>query len=182
MDAVAEVIRTGVTAVFGSLIGGYASYVWGKKAKIDEIRVKKVLDLLERLSVTLQDVDRETECLASWFESNFKLLETVAEGVRHFREGADTTYAGKLEYIEQLKKDKSELASLTKQAHLYLPEALLNDLTAYIDIGRFDFSTVWPIFDTYLEQLFANILDAEKRAARSRLKEEIMKGLKKVRP
>lgn len=163
------------------IISGAASYWWGKRAKIDEIRIQRVHELVEKMSVAFLDVHRGMERLASWFESNFKNLNSIAEAVDRFREGADTIYASKKDDIEQLAKDKATLGTLVKQGQVYLPERLLNDLAAYMETCSFQFSNVWPFFDTYLEGLVENILDPEKRSARARLEQNIIKRFRRVR-
>jgi hypothetical protein len=177
MESVAEKLLLVLLAI----VSGGVTYWWGKRAKIDEIRIRRVHDLVEQISVTFQDVHGGMERLGNWFESNFKNLNSVAEGVERFRELADTTYAAKKDDLEQLAKAKATLSSLVKQGQVYLPEKLLNDLTAYMETCSFQFSNVWPLFDTYLEGLFANILNQEKRSARTRLEEKVMKKLRKVR-
>jgi len=167
--------------VLVAIISGAATYWWGKRAKIDDIRIKRVHALVETMSIAFLGVHRGMERLASWFESNFKNLNSIAEGVDRFRQGVDTIYASKKDEIEQLAKDKATLGSLVTQGQVYLPEKLLNDLAAYMETCSFHYSNVWPLFDTYLEELFENILDIEKRSARARLEQKIMKGFRRVR-
>lgn len=172
---VIAVLTSGATGI----ATGWASYLWGRKAKVDEVRIAKSHELLQSLAVSFQKVHQSNEHLPRWFQSNFELLPSFPARVERLREFASGLYADAVAEIKVLQQEKAKLADLLLQGHVYLPSALCNDVSEYLDACQFGWMNA-AVFDNYLEGLFENLLDETKAAQRSELAKQILSGLTKA--
>jgi hypothetical protein len=163
-----------------ALVTGWFSYLWGKRSKIDEVRIKKVHELIQSIATSFQIVHALNTRLPKQFHANFDAMKTVEAGVERLKQYGKTIYADDIAAIERQAQERSKLHELMPHASVYLPKALCDDLQAYLDGCAFAYSNVWPLFDTYIESLFENLLDEDKARLREDLAEKIMDGLRKA--
>lgn len=168
-----------VTSGGMGIVTGWASYVWGRKAKVDEVRITKSHELIQSIAVCFQKVHQSNVGLAEWFRSNFELLGSTKAGVARLREFAGGLYADHAAEIKTLEQERGALQELLLQARVYLPKGVTDDLGAYLHSCRFEWSEV-VLFNTYLEGLFENLLDAKASKRRSELATGILQGLRRA--
>jgi len=95
----------------------------------------------------------------------------------------------KSEYSEQIKKVHSlsdkryALTEKVRQARLYLPPKILNDIKEYTDIGLFSYQTDGGILvNTYFREFFRNLYEHANQEKRSNLSKRIFKRIRNLAP
>lgn len=168
--------------LLASLILVWAAYLRGKRAKIDDIRLRRKYDLAERLAVRLQADNREREWLLGWYHRSFDHLPDLDTAMHYFHKHAND-HKSIQEAIGNLAKGIIELVSLRQEAAVYLPSNLLKAVDTYEETTRFTHETDGGlgIYDTYFRNFFETLLDEDRTKRRLTAFKRTISGLSKLR-
>lgn len=170
-------VLTGMTWV-GSVV---ITYVFAKREKVDDLRIRRRHELVEKLSVLIQEDHQLREVLRRSFESNFSHL-----GRKEAYEAFDThesLYQGMRQSIERCAETKAELDDLAREIAIYISERLLAELQGYLSTTTFTYMTdgYGLLINTYAASFFENLLDKTRAQEQREAFTNVMKGLRNVK-
>lgn len=161
----------------GALFSLYVSYKLGKRGKVDDLFIKRRHDLVERLSVALQDDFETREVLRSEYESNFGHVDEF-KAMEVFNR-YDDLYQGMRNNIQRCAELLASLRQLRREVAIYVKPKVAQLVEQYIACNQFTFDTDGGLLiNTYAEEFFRNLLDESKHARRETLFRHLMKELR----
>lgn len=163
------------------LVSVVVTYRIGKRGKIDDLKIHRRHELVEKLSILLQEDYQTRKGLISQFHSNFDHLER-AEAYDAFEEHY-SLYQGMRASIERCGELKIELRTLSREIAIYIQENLLSELNAYLESTSFTYSTdgFGILINTYGRSFFENLLNETNIETQDSTYSKILKGLRNVR-
>lgn len=172
-----DFVKVALPSVIG-IIGMFITYHLGKKAKTDDIRIKRGYELAEQIAVLFQDIHEIYITLDQLVTRNFGHVD-FSDAIESFHRYS-SLYEQDRDRISSLMEKRVQLAALIKSARVYLSPDLLDKLQAYIQRGEFVYTTDGGIFtDTYIEDFFRNLRDSSNRSRREQLYKEVLSSLHK---
>lgn len=163
------------------LVSVVITYQIGKRGKVDDLKIHRRHELVEKLSILLQEDHQTRESLIRQFHSNFKHLERP-EAYEAF-EKHDSLYQGLRTDIERCAELKIELQTLSRETAIYIQEDLLTELNKYLDSTSFTYMTdgFGFLINTYGRSFFDNLLDETNIKIQNAAYSKILKGLRNVK-
>ena len=136
MATFSEIILSGAAAVGTALI----AYHFGKRSKIDDLRIKRRQELAEELAIALQRDHELRESLIEQFTGNLKHLGRE-EAIQAFKKHAETLYKGMCEEIDKLPETRNKIGELLRQGVIYFNKPLVKLIKDYLDTTEFSYTT-----------------------------------------
>ena len=163
-------------AIFSSLV----TYIFTRKGKVDDLTIKRGIEIAEKLSVTVQNIMEDEEYFYQLYDGNYGHADDMDKAIRNFKL-KESLFGEDYEKIEELAKSRKQVNDDLKVGRLYLNGKIIEDIQTYINIGHFSFQQDGSgLIDTYYLNFFKNLIDENNRQKRSQLSESIKKGLKKL--
>jgi hypothetical protein len=169
-------------AIFTPLLTACLGYYFGKRSKIDDLRIKRRHELAEQLSIAIQKDHKTRENLMQGYKSNFEHLDEM-RAIEAF-EKHPNLYSTMRQQIEQLSESGSQISELGQQGAIYFDVSLPELIDTYNEATNFSFSTDGCggiFFDTYNQAFFSNLLNSERIEIRRRTFKAIMKNLRDMK-
>jgi hypothetical protein len=163
------------------LISVVITYKISKRGKVDDLKIQRRHELVERLSILIQEDHQTRLTLAAEFFSNFEHLDR-AEAYEAF-EKHESLYQGIRASIERCAEIKIELRDISREIAIYINEDLLTEINKYMDSTSFSYMTdgVGFLINTYGRSFFENLLDNKNINIQNSTYKKILKGLRNVR-
>jgi len=177
---IVDLIKWVLTAI-AWIVSVFVTYKIGKRGKVDDLKIHRRHELVEKLSILLQEDHQTREGLIRQFHRNFAHLERAA--AYEAFETLETLYQDMRASIERCAELKIELRSLSRQIAIYLQEDLLSELNKYLGSTSFTYITdgIGLFINTYGRSFFENLLDETNIKIRNIAYFNILKGLRNVR-
>lgn len=162
------------------LVSVIVTYHIGKRGKVDDLKIRRRHELVEKLSVLLQEDHQVRKGLNRQFNSNFNHLER-AEAYEAF-ERHESLYQGMRSSIERCSEIKYEMHTLERDIAIYIKEELLLEIEKYINSTTFTYSTdgFGFLINTYGRSFFENLLNEENINIQNTSYSKLMKGLRNI--
>jgi len=163
------------------LISVVVTYQIGKRGKVDDLKIQRRHELVEKLSILLQEDHLVRNGLITEFHSNFDHLERA--GAYEAFERHETLYLSMRASIERCAELKIELRTLSREVAIYVPEDLLSELSRYQESTSFTYTTdgLGLLINTYGRSFFENLLDDNNIQIQKSAYSKVMKGLRNVK-
>ncbi len=171
-----------ILSILGIIISSTAGYIFGRRKKIDEIRLNIAFPKAEEISIIIQEIFDDEESLTKWWHNNFGHLKNIDEGIEYF-EKHNNLYENEHQVVQNLLNKSGLLCKNVRSARIYLNEKDLDRIEEYLSIGHFTYSSDGLggiLFSTFLKEFFSNLLDEENSKKRIALFAEIKKRLNKM--
>ena len=181
LDAeVVDLIKWALTGL-AWLISVVITYHIGKRGKVDDLKIQRRHELVDKLSILLQEDHQTRQTLVAEFNSNFEHLDRV-EAYEAF-EKHESLYQSMRAGIERCAELKIELRNLSREIAIYINEDLLKEINKYIDSTSFSYMTdgFGFLINTYGRSFFDNLLDTKNIDIQNTTYKKILKGLRDVR-
>lgn len=171
------------------LLGGLAwlmsigiTYWIGRRAKIDDIRLKRIYEIAEEIAILIQKDHHERESLLEQFDENFGHIPERRDAYAAVDRFPDL-YQSIRRMMGGLPDQINTLQDLNRTAIIYLDKTLTKLIEEYIAVTRFSYSTDGGfLINTYIANFFENLQSQEKLNRRRDLHEQIMEKLRKLKP
>jgi len=177
---VADLIKWILTGL-AWLVSVVITYHVGKRGKVDDLKIQRRHELVEKLSILLQEDHQTRQTLVAEFNSNFEHLDRP-EAYEAF-EKHESLYQGMRTGIERCAELKIELRNISREITIYINEDLLGEINKYIDSTSFSYMTdgFGFLINTYGRSFFENLLDKNNLDLQNSAYSKILKGLRNVR-
>lgn len=166
----------------GWLVSIVTTYIIGKRGKVDDLKISRRHELIEKLSISLQEDYDNREILMKQFQNNFDHITERAKAYEAF-ENYQTLYTDMRALIDKCSQLTTELHSLSREIAIYVKEDLHNELKKYIDSTNFKYTDDGGIglICTYYPSFFENLLDESNVRIRRESFSKILKKLRNTR-
>jgi len=172
-----DIFLTGIIAALSSFV----SYIFGKRAKVNEIVLNKGFPVAEEIAVLFQNIVERDLRYYDFYAENFGHYKTLEEAIADAFEKLPSLYEKEYERINIHRKQMEELNNKLKIARLYLKPRVINNIQKYIDLGLFSYLTDGGIFhDTFYIEFFRNITNQTIYMERRRLSKKIQNYLNQM--
>ena len=176
-----DLIKIGLPLLFGVLLS-ILTYRLGRRAKIDEQKIEKGVELGQEITILFQDVAALEDRLYEFYRSNYEHLKNVDKAVDNF-EKMKTLYEPEYVAIDELSKKKQQLEEKIKEGRYLLKSSILVDMQTYLDLLKFKYDQdVFGSMTTFYRQLFLNLMDSKSRKKRKNIKRKVLGKLHKLLP
>lgn len=161
------------------MVSVVVTYALAKRTKVDDLKMKRRHELVERLSILLQEDHEGRQALLAKYQSNFSHLSTQEALDAYERH----SYRSINEGIHRAGDSKSKLHDLSREIAIYIDEATHGELKRYLKATTFTFSTdgTGLIINTYGRSFLLNLNDESLIQVRRSAFENIMKALRTMR-
>ena len=165
-----DLLKIGITAILGA-ISAILTYRLGRRAKVDDEKLKKVFELAEEIARLFQDITELYEILYEFYKGNFMYIDDVETAIKRYFEKPGF-YDDERERIERLGEKKSQLNDKLKIARLYLDKDVVDAMQKYLEMGRFHYTHVGlgSFLNTYYVEFFKNVLDEKTYTERKKIR------------
>ena len=169
-----------IPSAFTAFLGYYFGYYFGRKSKIDDIRLPKVDAVAEELAVLLQEDWDNRESMFQIYRANFSHMNSRVEAARIFKE-RENLYAPMRDVLSRLSELHPKILDANRRAKNYLKPQVTKLVSSYVETTMFSYSSSAFGRENYEEKLFEHLDDKVNNNRRSKLFERIMKLLRKAR-
>jgi len=174
-----EFLKIALPNVSAALAAALA-YYFGRRKTIDDIKIKRGLELAEEISTLFQEIAEFYDHFFKFYNINYGHIEDIRVAADSF---ANTTSMFETEhnYIRSTNDKKEKLKDLIRKARIYLNTNVLDDILFYLSIGEFEwhYDSIGFV-NTYAENFFKNLMNAELLKKRNELKDSLMITLPKL--
>ncbi|MHB8388325.1 MAG: hypothetical protein ACYDBH_01940 [Acidobacteriaceae bacterium] len=148
--------------------------------KHDDIQIGKRHAFADQLSVLLQKDFHNRQLIAEQYHSNFDHLKDLSEAMHYFNKH-QSLYQGIRHLISELPDDIGKLQAANRSAAIYLDENTTGAIESYIANTRFSYESDGGLglINTYAENFFAALLDADRSKCLAENYKAAMRGLRK---
>ncbi|MFH1931277.1 MAG: hypothetical protein ABIN18_06780 [Pseudomonadota bacterium] len=175
-DTIVKIILPILTAIASAII----TYFVTRKQKIDDVTIKRGIDVAEKLALTVQDIMKDEEYFYETYKRNYGHVADMEEAVHNF-ERMESLYSNDYERIRKLAENRKQAIDDLKIARLYLNNIIVEDIQAYVNIGLFSFThDGHGMINTYYLDFFKNLMDKNNRLKRVSLSGSIKSDLRKL--
>jgi uncharacterized membrane-anchored protein YhcB (DUF1043 family) len=176
-----DLIKIGLPLLFGVLLS-ILTYRLGRRARIDEKKIEKGVELGQEITILFQDVAALEDRLYEFYRSNYEHLKNVDKAVDNF-EKMKTLYEPEYSAIDELSNKKQRLEERIKEGRYLLKSSILVDMQTYLDLLKFKYDQdVFGSMTTFYRQLFLNIMDSKSYKKRKNIKRRVLGKLHKLLP
>jgi uncharacterized membrane-anchored protein YhcB (DUF1043 family) len=176
-----NLIKIGLPLLFGVLLS-ILTYRLGRRAKIDEQKIEKGVELGREITILFQDVAALVDHLHEFYRSNYEHLKNVDKAVDNF-EKMKTLYEPEYIAIEELSNKKQQLAEKIMEGRYLLKSSILVDMQTYLDLLKFKYDQdVFGSMTAFYRQLFLNLMDSKSSKKRKNIKGKVLGKLHKLLP
>jgi len=158
------------------------TYELGKRAKIDDLRIKKQHELREQLSIALQQDYQLRESLTRQYKDNFGHLDRRAANEAFAKH--EGLYQRMRECINDTSETRAKIHSLAQEGSIYLKPKVSELLSKYLEATTFSYTTDGMgglLINTYYNSFFEKLLDDQSARTRIIPFHEIMNKLRKFK-
>jgi len=169
-----------VTGGFGFLTA-IVGYFIGKRSKIDDIRIKKTHELVEELSVLIQEDYTDRKSVREQYERSFGHLNGPQEAGLYFDKHY-TLHGSLREIMQRLVERRPKIVETKQRSAVYLTEKVIESVDEYIELTTFTYMTDGiGLIDNYAASFFEHSLDDNKASRREAIYKDVMHRLRKIR-
>ncbi len=176
-----DLLKIGLPTLSG-VIASYVSYRIGKKTRIDETKIRKKFEFGEKVNLLFQQIVEINISLRKFYKSNFIHVESIHEAVEDLQTHSKVLYESQFKEIEDLINKKSELHNILKNARLYLNKRIIKNIEEYLELSKINYLHDGGFINTYLDELFKNLIDEKVNKKREKLRKTIMRKIYKLIP
>jgi hypothetical protein len=152
-----EIIIPAVSSLAGIALGSFGGYYFGRRAKIDEIKLAKTAELGTQITALLHMINDQWERLHFIFSR-----ETEHQGFQAFVNELQVSPIWQTERVEiqRLGNNQDACYELNKTTAIYFSRKFRNLISDYIKLGQFPFlDDGIGITSEYYEGFVRNLID-----------------------
>jgi hypothetical protein len=180
IEEFAKALPEAVTGFFTFLIV-IASYFVGKKSKIDDVRINKMHNFAEELSVLMQEDYRDRKFAREQYDLSFAHVSGAQEAAGCFDQ-FDSLYGSLRIVMQMLIERKPRIVEIKNRSAIYLPKRLMDLVDEYIELTNFEYLTDGTgLINTFAESFFEHCLDDHKASRRKEIFDEVLSQLRKAK-
>lgn len=157
-----------------AVVTGCLTYYFTKKSKMDDIKIKRGMEIAEKISISIQDIIEVEEHLYETYQRNYGHMQYIEEAVENF-ETMQSLYFEEYKIIKELAESKGQLLNNLKIGRVFLNSVVLDNIQVYVNIGKFSYIHDGSgLTNTYYLELFRNLINKENRTRRIELSHSII--------
>ncbi len=155
------------------------TYSVAKRTKVDDLKMTRRHELVERLSILLQEDHEGRESLMRQYQANFSHL-SLTDALDAFDRHSYRTIN---ESMDRASDTKAKLHDLSREIAIYVDEATHGELKRYLNATSFTFSSdeMGLVINTHGRCFLLNLNDDALVLVRRSSFENIMKRLRNMR-
>jgi len=176
--ALNDLLKIGLPSILG-IVAAIVTYRLGRRAKIDDRKIQKGMELAEEISKLFQDIVDLEEYFYEFYKANYSHLE-LRDAVDNFTRMKSLFYED-YKRIDERAEKRSQLYGKLKIGRVYLNSRLIERIRDYLNVGEFHYEhDAGGLTNTYYEDFFKNIIDKSNIKQRQKLKDKILPKLKSL--
>jgi len=176
-----DLLKIGLPLLFGVLLS-IVTYRLGRRARLDEEKREKGVDLAQEIKALFQDVAALEDRLHAFYMSNYEHLKSVDKAVDNF-EKMKNLYEPEYTAVEELSSKRQLLEEKVKEARNLLKSSILANIQAYLDLLKFRYDEdVFGSKTPFYRQMFVNLMDPKSHKKRKNFKGKVHGKLHKLLP
>lgn len=169
-----------IVPIITAIITAIITYLVTRKGKIDDITIKRGLEIAEKISILIQNIIEDEDYFYKTYEGNYSHYLNMEGAIENFKR-MKSLFSPDYARIEKHADNKRQLIDNLKIARLYLNKKIIKQMQEYIDIGHFTFEhDGFGMVNTYYLDFFKNIMNATNKQNRLQLAESIKLNLYKL--
>jgi len=176
MEFLERLLLVGITAI-GGLISSILTYHLGKRAKIDEEKIKRRFQIAEEVAVLLEYVIETDNYFYDFYRQNYGHVGRIETAIENF-EQMRRLFQDEHARISQLMSKRDELRKRMLLSKLYLSGKFIRKSIEYLDLSAFHYIHNGGMsVNTFHTEFFRNIVDERIHKKRVKLQKFLLKKL-----